>query len=129
MAITAATQTSDFAGFIQPHEAAPIFNDAEKISVFQRLIRRVPLAASGETIPVITSKPVANWVGEGGQKPATSMGLGKLSMTPKKLAAIAVYSAEVIRAQIRSMLVDLLQMIGQPFREAQAAIAETAGEE
>lgn len=38
-------------------------------------------------------------------------------------------SAEVIRAQIRSMLVDLLQMIGQPFREAQAAIAETAGEE
>lgn len=98
MAITAATQTSDFAGFIQPHEAAPIFNDAEKISVFQRLIRRVPLAASGETIPVITSKPVANWVGEGGQKPATSMGLGKLSMTPKKLAAIAVYSAEVIRA-------------------------------
>lgn len=98
MAITAATKTTDFTGFITPNVAAPIFDDATKISVFQRLIRRVPLAASGETIPVITNKPVANWVTEAGQKPATSMGLGKLSMTPKKLAAIAVYSAEVVRA-------------------------------
>ena len=98
MAITAPMKTTDFAGFIQPHEAEPIFNDAEKISVFQQLIRRVPLGASGETIPVITSKPVANWVGEGGKKPATNMGLGKLSMTPKKLAAISVLSAETVRA-------------------------------
>ena len=98
MAVTAPTKLSDFSGFLQPHEAAPIFNDAAKVSVFQQLIRRVPLGISGEAIPVVTSKPTANWVAEGGRKPATNMGLGKLMMEPKKLAAIWVTSAEVVRA-------------------------------
>lgn len=98
MAITAAMQRSDFEGFLSPAESAPIFNDAQRISAFQQLFRRVPLGINGQTIPVVTSKPTANWVEEGGQKPATNMGLGKLTITPKKLAAIYVMSAEVVRA-------------------------------
>lgn len=98
MAITAAMKRSDFEGFLTPTESAPIFNDAQRISAFQQLFRRVPLGINGETIPVITSKPTANWVEEASAKPATSMGLGKLTITPKKLAAIYVMSAEVVRA-------------------------------
>ncbi len=98
MAITAASKTTDFSGFLTPEQAQPIFNDAQRISAFQQLFRRVPLGIRGQSIPVITSKPTANWVEEGGKKPATDMGLGKLTIVPKKLAAIAVMSAEVVRA-------------------------------
>lgn len=111
MAQTAATSTSDFAGFLSPDESAPIFNDAEKQSVFQQLFRKVPLGINGQKIPVVTSKPTANWVGEGGKKPSTEGGLGLLTIEPKKLAAITVMSAEVVRAdpggystQLRSSL-------------------------
>lgn len=98
MAISAATKLSDFEGFIYPEEAAPIFDDAQRQSVVQQLVRRVPLPISGAAIPVVTTKPTANWVAEGGTKPATGAGLGLVTLEPKKLAAIAVISAEVVRA-------------------------------
>lgn len=98
MAITAATTRSDFSGFLSPEMSAPIFNEAERQSAFQRLFRRVPLGINGQSIPVVTSKPTANWVGEGQKKHATNMGLGLLDMEPKKLTAIAVFSAEAVRA-------------------------------
>lgn len=113
MAQTAATATSDFSGFLSPAESAPIFDDAQKQSVFQQLFRRVPLGINGQKIPVVTSKPTANWVGEGGKKPTTQGGLGLLTIEPKKLAAISVMSSEVVRAnpgnytgQLRSSLAE-----------------------
>lgn len=113
MAQTAATSTSDFSGFLTAEESAPIFNDAARQSAFQQLFRRVPLGINGQKIPVVTSKPTAAWVGESGQKPATEGGLGLLTIEPKKLAAISVMSAEVVRAnpgnytgQIRGMLAE-----------------------
>lgn len=98
MAITAATTRSDFSGFLTPEQSAPIFNEAERQSAFQRLFRRVPLGINGQTIPVVTSKPTARWTNEGERKHATDMGLGILEMEPEKLTAIAVMSAEVVRA-------------------------------
>ena len=98
MAITAATSTSDFDGFLTPAESAPIFDDARRQSVFQQLIPQTQLGINGQKVPVVTTKPTANWVGEGTQKPATSMGMDLLFIEPKKLAAIAVLSAEVVRA-------------------------------
>lgn len=98
MAITAATSTTDFDGFLSPAESAPIFDDARRQSVFQQLIPQTPLGINGQKVPVVTTKPTANWVGEGQQKPATSMGMDLLFIEPKKLAAIAVLSAEVVRA-------------------------------
>lgn len=98
MAINAPTKTSDFEGFLSPNESAPIFDDARRQSVFQQLIPQTPLGINGQKVPVVTTKPTANWVGEGGQKPATSMGMDLLFIEPKKLAAIAVLSAEVVRA-------------------------------
>lgn len=98
MAITAATKTTDFDGFLSPAESAPIFDDARRQSVFQQLIPQTPLGINGQKVPVVTTKPTANWVGEGQQKPATAMGMDLLFIEPKKLAAIAVLSAEVVRA-------------------------------
>lgn len=98
MAITAATTTADFDGFLSPSESAPIFDDARRQSVFQQLIPQTPLGINGQKVPVVTTKPTANWVGEGGKKPATAMGMDLLFIEPKKLAAIAVLSAEVVRA-------------------------------
>ena len=98
MAITAATLTSDFTGFLNPEQSAPIFDDAQRQSAFQQLFRRVPLGATGTAIPYVATKPVANWVSEGQKKPATAAGMDLITLEPKKLAAIAVMSAEVVRA-------------------------------
>jgi len=98
MATTAATVTGDFSGFLSPNQAGPIFEQARQASVAQQLARQVPLGANGVEIPVVTSKPQAGWVAEAGQKPATKGSMALKTMTPKKLAAITVVSAEVVRA-------------------------------
>lgn len=98
MAITAATTTSGFSGFLNPDQSAPIFEQAYRTSVVQQLGRRVPLGANGVEIPVVSTKPTAGWVAEAGKKPATQGTMALKTMTPKKLAAIAVVSAEVVRA-------------------------------
>lgn len=98
MAITAATVTGDFSGFLPANQADAYFEAARRQSVVQSLARRVPLGINGESIPVVTSKPTAGWVSEGGQKPATKGAMTLKSMSPEKIAAIAVVSAEVVRA-------------------------------
>lgn len=118
MAITAAKKTTDFDGFIKPEQAAPIFDEAVKASVVQQLARRVPLAASGVEFPIVTSKPTANWVGEAGTKPTTEAGLGLIPMKPKKLAAIAVSSAEVVRANPGGYSETLRALLAEAFATA-----------
>lgn len=98
MAITAATQTGDFSGFIKADMAEMYFDEVRKRSVVQQATRQVPLGYNGAEVPVITSKPSAAWVAEGGQKPATKGSMSLKTLTPKKIAAIAVVSAEVVRA-------------------------------
>ena len=98
MAITAATKTSDFSGFLNRDQSEAIFEQAARDSVVQRLARRVPLGINGQSIPVVTGKVSAGWVAEGAQKPASSGSIALKTMDPKKLAAIAVVSAEVVRA-------------------------------
>lgn len=98
MAITDPTKTSDFSGFIPATIAAPIFESARRQSVVQQLVRQVPLGFNGSKIPVVTGRPTAGWVGEGGQKPASAGSMTLKTIEPKKLAAIVVVSAEVVRA-------------------------------
>lgn len=98
MAISAPTKTGDFAGFLTPELSAPIFERAARDSVAMRLARKVPLGTNGQAIPVVTGKMQAGWVSEGGQKPSSRGSLGLKPIKPEKLAAIAVVSAEVVRA-------------------------------
>ena len=64
----------------------------------QRLARQIPLGINGQSIPVVTGNLTAGWVAEGAQKPASAGTMALKTMDPKKLAVIAVVSAEVVRA-------------------------------
>lgn len=122
MAITAATVTGDFSGFLDPEQSGPIFDEARRASVVQQLVRQVPLGINGQEIPITTSKPVAGWVAEAGQKPASKGAMALKTMTPKKLAAIAVVSAEVVRANpggyVDSLRPDLAEAFAIAFDSA-----------
>lgn len=123
MAINAATKTSDFAGYLKPDQAQAYFQQAQKSSVVMNLARKVPLGPNGIEVPVVTSKPTAGWVAEAGQKPATQGALGLKSMSPKKIAAIAVVSAEVVRANPGNYINILRNDIAEAFALAFDAAA------
>lgn len=92
------TMTGEFAGFIKPDQAENYFAEAAKQSLVQSLARQVPVGANGVEFSQVTSKPTAHWVEEGGRKQSTEAALGLRSFKPKKIAAITVASAEVVRA-------------------------------
>jgi len=115
MAIDAPQKTSDFSGFLSPEMSAPIFERARRMSVVQQLVPQVPLGANGKSIPVVTGKPVANWVAEGAQKPASKGTRTLKTITPKKLAAIVVNSAEVVRANPGGYVTDLKDDLAEAF--------------
>lgn len=115
MAITAATKLSDFSGFLPPHIAQPYFDIARRNSVVMQLAREVPLSIAGEAVPVQTAKPSANWVAEAGKKPATLGTMTLKTMAPQKLAAIAVISQEVVRADPGGYVERLRDDLGEAF--------------
>ena len=118
MAITAATQLSDFSGFLNAEQSAPIFDMARRISAVQRLSRQVPLGANGKAVPVTTGKMSAGWVAEGTQKPASNGTMTLKTIEPKKIAAIAVVSAEVIRANPGGYVDQIRPQIAEAFAGA-----------
>lgn len=118
MAITAAKKLSDFNGFIKPELAGPIFDEAAKGSAAMSLMKKVPLGASGQAFPIVTSKPTANWTPEGAQKHTTEAALGLVKMEPKKLTAIAVASQEVIRANPGGYSETLQALLAEAFARA-----------
>lgn len=123
MAITAATKTSDFSGLLTREQSEAIFEKAAQQSVVQQLARRVPLGITGQSIPVVTGKIAAGWVAEGSQKPASSGSIALKTMDPKKLAAIAVVSAEVVRANPGGYMDLLRPQIAEAFAVAFDAAA------
>jgi HK97 family phage major capsid protein len=118
MAITAATVTGDFSGFLPAHIAEPIFERASRTSVVQQLVRRIPLGVNGESIPFVNGRPAAAWVAEGTTKPATSGALTLLSMVPKKIAAIMVVSSEVVRANPGNYINTMRDSLAEAFAVA-----------
>lgn len=115
MAITAATLRSDFSGFLNREQSAPIFEKAARMSIAQRLARQVPLGAEGKAIPVVTGRLTAGWVSEGSTKPASAGSMTLKTMDPKKLAVIAVVSAEVVRANPGSYMTLLRDQVAEAF--------------
>ena len=128
MAQTAATQLSAFTGFLKADEAAGIFDQAARQSVVQALSPRIPLGINGAEIPVVMSKPSAAWVGEGAKKSTTEMSLGLKSIKPKKIAAISVMSAEVVRANPGGYSDKLREHLAEAFARAfDLAVLHDAG--
>ena len=85
-------------GFLQPAQAAPIFEEVTRKSMVQQLGRKVEMGPEGVSIPFWEGEVSASWVEEGGKKPLTKGGFDKFTIVPKKIAAITVMSAEVVRA-------------------------------
>lgn len=115
MAITAATFTGDFSGFLSPAQAGPIFEKAARTSVVQRLSPQIPLGGNGVSIPIVTGRPSAGWVEEGAAKPASAGSLALKTMTPKKLAAILVTSSEVVRANPGNYITIMRDALAEAF--------------
>lgn len=118
MAITAATKQSDFAGFIKPELAAPIFEEAAKQSVVQSPVERLEMGPSGVAVPVVTGRPSVGWVGEGEKKPATKGSMSLRTVEPKKAAAIVVVSSEVVRANPGGYVTSLNSELATAFAKA-----------
>lgn len=118
-----------FGDQLMPREIADfIFEKMEQSSVVQQLAPQEPLAGEGKSIPVITGKPSAGWVSEGGRKPVSDMTVGSKVMDPKKLAVIVPFSKEYLRDS-RVNLFDMLRpKIAEAFATAfdAAAIAGTS---
>jgi HK97 family phage major capsid protein len=71
----------------------------------------------------VTGKVSAGWVAEGAQKPASSGTVALKTIDPKKLAAIAVVSAEVVRANPGGYMDLLRPQIAEAFATAFDAAA------
>lgn len=115
MAVTAATTLSGFSGFLNREQAGPIFERAAQMSVVQRLAREVPLGGNGVSIPVVTGRLTAGWVAEGAAKPASAGTMSLKTMDPKKLAVIAVVSAEVVRGNPGNYMNVIREQIAEAF--------------
>lgn len=118
MAITAATKTTDFAGFLNREQSAPIFERVARDSVMQRLAQKVELGINGQSIPIVTGKLTAGWVAEGAAKPVSSGSVALKTMDPKKLAVIAVVSAEVVRANPANYMSLIQNQVAESFATA-----------
>lgn len=115
MAITAPTTLSGFSGFLNREQSAAIFERAARLSVAQQLARRIPLGANGVSVPVVTGRLTAGWVAEGAKKPASAGTVGLKTMDPKKLAVIAVVSAEVVRANPANYMELIREQVAESF--------------
>lgn len=123
MAITAPTTTGDFSGFLNREQSAAIFERAARSSAVQQLSPQIQLGANGQSIPVVTGKLSAGWVAEGAQKPASKGALALKNMDPKKIATIAVVSAEVVRANPGNYMNIIKNQVGDAFATAFDAAA------
>jgi len=123
MAITNPTKLSDFSGFLTREQSAPIFERAARSSVVQQLVPEIPLGINGKSIPVVTGKMAASWVAEGAQKSASKGAMSLKNMDPKKIAAIAVVSAEVVRSNPGDYMNAIREQVGEAFGRAFDAAA------
>lgn len=74
-----------------------IWQKARQSSAVMQLARKIPLAGSGVSVPMITGDPVAQYVGETGVKPLSRATVSNKTVTPYKIAVIQPFSNEFAR--------------------------------
>ena len=95
-----------------------ILQKAQESSAVMQLARQIALPGRGAAINVITSDPVAAWVGETGSKPVSNPGLETKVMRAYKLAVIVPFSNEFRRdvaALYDALIQRLPNALGQKF--------------
>lgn len=105
-----------------PEQAQDYFDLIEKSSIVQRVARKVPMGATGISIPHWNGSVSASWVGEAQQKPLTKGSFNSQVLKPAKIAVIFAESAEVVRANplnyLQTMQRKIAEAIALAFDEA-----------
>jgi HK97 family phage major capsid protein len=118
---TAIAYTNDaaFAGYLDPVEAGPLYDQAAKTSLVQALARRIPMGPTGMKFKDWSATIDAAWVGEGQRKPVNKGQFQDSStvVTPAKLAVIFAESAEVVRANPRNYLNVMRNKVAEKFAQ------------
>lgn len=85
-------------GVVLPKQLSDtVWQNAQEESAVMRLAQRIELPGSGNTIPIITGDPVADFVAETDEKPVSNATLSSKDMTPYKIAVIELFSNEFRR--------------------------------
>lgn len=111
----AKTEDSMFSGELEPEKAQDFFKEAEKTSIVQRVAQKVPMGPTGVEFPHWNGNVQAGWVDEAEMKPITKGDFTKKTFKPKKIAAIFVVSAEVVRANPHNYIETMRSKIGEAF--------------
>src|SRR5699024_4010384 len=77
--------------------SAEIWKTTYSQSVVQTLARRVQVPAGGISVQELTSRPTAEWVGEGEEKPVSDVTFANRKIQPYKMAVILPFSDEFRR--------------------------------
>ena len=112
------TTTQDFAGFLKPKEAAPIFEEMSKRSLIQPLAKKVEMGPTGVSVPFWDGDVQAHWVDEAGKKPLAKGGFDQFTMAPKKIAVIFAMSSEVVRANPMNYINIMREKVAEAFAVA-----------
>lgn len=107
--------TGDFAGYLEPKQAAPIFEEVGRRSVVQPLGRKVEMGPTGVSIPFWDGDVSAAWTDEGGKKPLTKGGFDSFTIEPKKITSIFAMSAEVVRANPLNYINVMREKVAEAF--------------
>lgn len=110
MAINSTALANVNGTLLPPTITGPIFAKATEQSAVMSQARRVPLSVSAQTaIPIPMDVPVADWVGEGGVKPAAQTGVGVKMMKGSKVALLVPVSDEVVMTNPAGLYDQLVQ--------------------
>lgn len=110
-------------GELMPREISDfIFERAARASAVMQQAPSIPLTGRGKTIPVVTGRPTASWVDEGGRKPVSDATISTKQMDPKKIAVIVPFSKEYLRDNT----INIMQMLRPQIAEAFAMAFDAA---
>lgn len=110
--------TQDFSGFLEPKQAAPIFEEMTKRSLVQPLAKKIEMGPTGVSIPFWDGDVQAHWVDEAGKKPLAKGKFDKFTVQPKKIAVIFAMSSEVVRANPLNYINVMREKVGEAFAVA-----------
>jgi HK97 family phage major capsid protein len=106
-----------FAGYLDPVQAGPLYEQTRRTSLVQSLARRIPMAGTGVEFKDWSASIEAEWVGEGQRKPVKKGTFEDTNVVvkPHKIAVIFAESAEVVRANPRNYLQVMRNKVAEAF--------------
>lgn len=122
-ALAAATQTetnNSLGGYLVPEEFESALIDLrETYGIFRMNAKLVPMLRDTKSIPRRATGLTAYWTGEGAAITASNKTLGNVTLTAKKLAAVATMTNELREDAIINIADDLAKEIAYAFSQSE----------